>query len=77
MLQQMGYQAGQGLGRSVLGSAEPLDLNLKAGRTGLGVDEDRKRRQLESQLGQKSRGGPLGCRCWAEPLADDSHRHVL
>ena len=56
MLQQMGYQAGQGLGRSAVGRADPIELSLKAGRTGLGVDEDRKRRQSQIQQQQQDRG---------------------
>eukprot|EP00850_Spirogloea_muscicola_P009447 SM000053S17404 [mRNA] locus=s53:184202:186362:- [translate_table: standard] len=39
LLQQMGYQAGQAIGRAGQGRVEPLGLDLKRGRTGLGVDE--------------------------------------
>ena len=39
-----GYQEGEGLGLSSKGGAQPLDINLKAGRSGLGVDEAKKRK---------------------------------
>eukprot|EP00850_Spirogloea_muscicola_P001544 SM000005S17341 [mRNA] locus=s5:1526289:1528495:- [translate_table: standard] len=42
LLQQMGYQAGQAIGthlKAGQGRVEPLGLDLKRGRTGLGVDE--------------------------------------
>ncbi len=41
----MGYKAGEGIGRDGRGRAAPISVDLKAGRTGLGVDEDRKRKQ--------------------------------
>ena len=41
----MGYKAGEGIGREGKGRAAPITVDLKAGRTGLGVDEDRKRKQ--------------------------------
>ena len=53
MLAKMGYKKGSGLGKDNIGAAEPIKLVLKEQRTGLGVDEDRKRRQeavLEEQL---------------------------
>eukprot|EP00887_Chlorella_sp_A99_P007076 scaffold2.g7076.t1 len=37
LLSAMGYQPGQGLGRSVQGRAEPLPLEVKQGRGGLGA----------------------------------------
>ena len=61
MLQQMGYQAGQGLGRSVVGRADPIELGLKAGRTGLGIDEERKRQHSQFQQQQLDRGMPAIC----------------
>ncbi|KXZ44563.1 hypothetical protein GPECTOR_65g181 [Gonium pectorale] len=39
----MGYQDGSGLGAGRAGRAEPLPLDLKSGRAGLGVDEQRRR----------------------------------
>lgn len=59
MLQQMGFKAGEGLGRGVKGRTEPIELALKAGRTGLGVDEDRKRQRSYLQSQQQERGDPL------------------
>ena len=52
----MGYQEGQGVGATGAGRAEPLDVIQKPGRTGLGVDEGRKRRKAEAAAGQQARG---------------------
>ena len=41
----MGYKAGEGIGKEGKGRAAPINVDLKASRTGLGVDEDRKRKQ--------------------------------
>lgn len=41
----MGYKAGEGIGKDRQGRAAPISLDLKAGRTGLGVDEEKKRKQ--------------------------------
>ncbi|KAL6750136.1 hypothetical protein V8C86DRAFT_2820175 [Haematococcus lacustris] len=43
LLKAMGYQAGQGLGRGAQGPVEPLPLLPKMSRTGLGVDEQKRR----------------------------------
>lgn len=45
MLAKMGYKAGEGIGKGGRGRAAPIAVDLKAGRTGLGVDEERKRKQ--------------------------------
>lgn len=45
LLAKMGYKAGEGIGKDRQGRAAPLSLDLKAGRTGLGVDEEKKRKQ--------------------------------
>ena len=56
MLAKMGYQKGAGLGKNKSGNVQPIDLVLKDKRTGLGVDEDRKRRQDEVHEEQLQRG---------------------
>ena len=45
LLAKMGYKAGEGIGKDGRGRAAPLSVDLKAGRTGLGVDEEKKRKQ--------------------------------
>ncbi|CAK0782678.1 hypothetical protein CVIRNUC_005873 [Coccomyxa viridis] len=45
LLAKMGYKAGEGIGKEGKGRAAPITVDLKASRTGLGVDEDRKRKQ--------------------------------
>lgn len=52
----MGWSDGQGLGASGSGPAAPLGVELKTKRTGLGIDEDRKRHQAEAELLQQERG---------------------
>ena len=56
LLQQMGYREGQGVGASASGRSEPLEVIQKPGRTGLGVDEGRRRRKAEVAAGQQARG---------------------
>jgi len=56
MLAAMGYQPGKGLGKSADGRATPLDVKLKAGRTGLGVDEAKRRRAVAAQQERQERG---------------------
>jgi hypothetical protein len=56
LLAQMGYREGEGIGRSVKGRAAPIQVSLKPGRTGLGIDEDRKRKQESFKAQQSSRG---------------------
>lgn len=63
LLQKMGYQSGQGLGRGTGGRADPLELSLKPGRTGLGIDEGRKRQRLAAQQAQQHRGSRLAGPC--------------
>eukprot|EP00884_Botryococcus_braunii_P008384 jgi/Botrbrau1/17547/Bobra.0766s0003.1 len=55
LLAKMGYKPGQALGKSQPGRVIPLDLNLKTGRSGLGVDEEKKRRKEAVILEQKER----------------------
>ncbi|XP_043916129.1 G patch domain-containing protein 11-like [Protopterus annectens] len=47
LLQKMGYQTGQSLGKSGNGIIEPIPLNVKTDRTGIGHDEVRKRKAEE------------------------------
>jgi hypothetical protein len=56
MLAAMGYQPGQGLGRGLAGQAAPIPVQLKAGRQGLGIEQNKKRKQQELEQQQKERG---------------------
>lgn len=47
MLPSAGYQPGQGIGKSIIGRAEPLRPEVRDKRTGLGVLEEKKRRRRE------------------------------
>lgn len=56
LLTKMGYQAGQGLGTRATGRAEPILVDLKVSKAGLGIDEARKRRQQDADLARKKTG---------------------
>ena len=56
MLSQMGYQKGQGLGRNQTGRSEPVDILIKDKRTGLGMDEEQKRKREEAEKMQVLQG---------------------
>ncbi|KAG6934101.1 G-patch domain containing 11 [Chelydra serpentina] len=47
LLQKMGYKSGQALGKSGEGIVEPIPLNIKTGRGGLGHEESQKRKAEE------------------------------
>ncbi|XP_005416304.1 G patch domain-containing protein 11 isoform X1 [Geospiza fortis] len=47
LLQKMGYKSGQALGKSGEGIVEPIPLNIKTGRSGLGHEELKKRKAEE------------------------------
>ncbi|XP_074805107.1 G patch domain-containing protein 11 isoform X1 [Natator depressus] len=47
LLQKMGYKSGQALGKSGEGIVEPIPLNIKTGRGGLGHEELQKRKAEE------------------------------
>uniref|UniRef100_A0A8C3IL97 G patch domain-containing protein 11 n=1 Tax=Chrysemys picta bellii TaxID=8478 RepID=A0A8C3IL97_CHRPI len=47
LLQKMGYKSGQALGKSGGGIVEPIPLNIKTGRGGLGHEESQKRKAEE------------------------------
>ncbi|XP_019626028.1 PREDICTED: G patch domain-containing protein 11-like [Branchiostoma belcheri] len=47
MLQKMGFKQGQGLGRLGKGRAEPVPLEVKADRTGMGLANEQKRKADE------------------------------
>lgn len=61
MMQQMGYSAGAALGKHGQGSLEPITVDVKRSRTGLGRDrqekmeKDRKVKQAERRLERKQR----------------------
>ncbi|XP_060780620.1 G patch domain-containing protein 11 [Neoarius graeffei] len=44
LLQKMGYTAGQGLGKEGTGRVEPIPLNIKTDRGGIGMEELKKRK---------------------------------
>eukprot|EP00961_Rhodomonas_salina_P028710 387335-Rhodomonas_salina.2 len=45
-LAKMGFKSGQGLGKDAAGTAQPLDVRMR-GRSGLGVEEEKIRKQKE------------------------------
>ncbi|KAJ8248011.1 hypothetical protein GJAV_G00237150 [Gymnothorax javanicus] len=47
LLQKMGYKAGQGLGKDGGGRVEPIPLNIKTDRGGIGIEEVKKRKAEE------------------------------
>lgn len=47
LLQKMGYKAGQGLGKEGAGRVEPVPLNIKTDRGGIGMEEVKKRKADE------------------------------
>ncbi|MBN3309195.1 GPT11 protein, partial [Amia calva] len=47
LLQKMGYKAGQGLGKQGAGRVEPIPLNIKTDRGGIGMEEVKKRKAEE------------------------------
>ncbi|KAI4873415.1 hypothetical protein NFI96_016663 [Prochilodus magdalenae] len=47
LLQKMGYKAGQGLGKEGAGRVEPIPLNIKTDRGGIGMEELKKRKAEE------------------------------
>ncbi|XP_036403001.1 G patch domain-containing protein 11 [Megalops cyprinoides] len=47
LLQKMGYKAGQGLGKEGAGRVEPIPLNIKTDRGGIGMEEVKKRKAEE------------------------------
>ncbi|KAL7889597.1 hypothetical protein AOLI_G00018550 [Acnodon oligacanthus] len=47
LLQKMGYKAGQGLGKEGSGQVEPIPLNIKTDRGGIGMEQLKKRKAEE------------------------------
>ncbi|XP_028676715.1 G patch domain-containing protein 11 [Erpetoichthys calabaricus] len=47
LLQKMGYKTGQGLGKEGGGRVEPIPLNIKTDRGGIGLEEVKKRKAEE------------------------------
>ncbi|XP_056616921.1 G patch domain-containing protein 11 isoform X2 [Triplophysa dalaica] len=47
LLQKMGYKAGQGLGKKGAGRVEPVPMNIKTDRGGIGMEELKKRKAEE------------------------------
>ncbi|XP_061545225.1 G patch domain-containing protein 11 isoform X2 [Phycodurus eques] len=47
LLQKMGYKAGQGLGKEGAGRVDPIPLNIKTDRGGIGMEEAKKRKSEE------------------------------
>lgn len=59
MLAKLGYQPGQGLGKSVVGRAEPIGLDLKQNRLGLGAVSKRAA-QREAQQQHETEAAGVG-----------------
>ena len=56
MLAAMGYQPGQGIGKGQTGQAAPVPVEMKGGRQGLGIEENRKRKKLQAEEQRKQNG---------------------
>ena len=56
MLAAMGYQPGRGLGRGLAGQAAPVPVQLKAGRQGVGIEQNKRRKQQKLEQQHKERG---------------------
>ncbi|XP_052261842.1 G patch domain-containing protein 11-like isoform X2 [Dreissena polymorpha] len=50
LLQKMGYKPGMALGKSGVGRLEPVPVEVKTGRGGLGQEEEQKRKKVERTL---------------------------
>ena len=59
MLTAMGYQPGQGIGKGQTGIAAPVPVEVKGGRQGLGVDENKKRKKQQAEELRRDRGMSL------------------
>jgi len=55
MLQKMGYKPGMGIGKQEKGRVEPISIEVKAGRSGLGVDSENKRKIKQLDLWRAKR----------------------
>ena len=62
LLAKMGYKEGEGIGKSVKGRVAPIAVDLKSGRTGLGIDEGRKRQREAARLVKQAQG-VVCCAC--------------
>lgn len=62
LLAKMGYKEGEGIGTSVKGRVAPIAVDLKSGRTGLGIDEGRKRQREAAKLVKEAQGAKV-CAC--------------
>lgn len=56
MLSKMGYEPSQGIGAGGGGRIAPVEVEVKTARTGLGIDEAKKRRRLAVREQQADRG---------------------
>jgi hypothetical protein len=77
LLAKMGYKAGKGIGKDGQGRAAPINLDLKADRTGLGVDEEKKRKQQGYRQLQELRSELSNRHCKASVGAFCLRAHVL
>ncbi|KAG9456711.1 hypothetical protein H6P81_001219 [Aristolochia fimbriata] len=50
MLQQMGYKPGSALGRDGIGRAEPVGLEIRRSRAGLGREDPEKEKEMKEKL---------------------------
>lgn len=50
MLSRMGFKKGMGLGKQNQGRVEPIPLDLKTGRKGLGTEENEKRKKQKLEI---------------------------
>ena len=61
MLAAMGYQHGQGLGKGQSGRAAPVPVQIKGGKHGLGIEENKKHKRQHIEQQQQERGKLTTC----------------
>ncbi|XP_018118512.1 G patch domain-containing protein 11 [Xenopus laevis] len=71
LLQKMGYKKGQALGKKGDGIVEPIPLNIKTGRSGIGHEEMKKRKAEENLENYRRK---IQMRKHAEEQATDDFR---
>ncbi|XP_072265342.1 G patch domain-containing protein 11 [Pyxicephalus adspersus] len=74
LLQKMGYKTGQALGKKGHGIIEPIPLNIKTGRSGIGHEEMKKRKAEEHFENYRQK---IHMRKQAEEQAADDFRSRL
>lgn len=54
----MGFKEGEGIGKRHSGMVEPIAVNLKQNKSGLGIDEEQRRKKQRKKEAQAHQGQP-------------------